>query len=276
MSRFDDHGLRRFTARDAVFAVLLTTLLVVLAAGSSIRDAGNRMDPGIGRTLVLAAGKPAGWLADRLPVADAVSSATAWLSPDDALDDGAGFALRAAGAGAAGTPPVSPDAFRPEDLGAPPPQPRPLRTLLVTGDSMSTPLDNHLAKALAGGDVRVLARSTPRHRHLEDVRGRLGEALGPAGQDRPAGRRRRLHRSQRGLPDAGRRRRRGRVLRRGLGRALRHPRPHRHGHLPAGRPCPRVLDHASGSLATTTGRASAASSTPRSMWPHRRHAPMSA
>ena len=155
MSRFDEHGLRRFTARDAIFAVLLTTFLLVLAAGSSIRDAGNRMDPGIGRTLVLAAGKPAGWLADRLPVADAVGSATAWLSPDDALDDSAGFAARPSGAGAVGTPPVSPDAFRPEDLGDPPARPRPLRTLLVTGDSMSTPLDNHLARALADSEVRV-------------------------------------------------------------------------------------------------------------------------
>jgi lysophospholipase L1-like esterase len=156
MNRFDEHGLRRFRARDAVFAVLLTSLLLVLAAGSSIRDAGDRMDPGIGRTLVRAAGEPAGWLADRLPVADAVSSATAWLSPDDALDPGTGFAARSAGADSAGIPPVGPDAFRPEDLGGPPPRPRPLRTLLVTGDSMSTPLDTHLARALAGRHVRVI------------------------------------------------------------------------------------------------------------------------
>jgi lysophospholipase L1-like esterase len=156
MSRFDEHGLRCFRARDAVFAVVLTTLLVALAAGSSIRDAGDRMDPGLGRTLVLTVGDPAGWLADRLPVADAVSSATAWLSPDDALDAGDGFAARPAGGDAARIPPVGPAAFRPEDIGGPPPRRRPLRTLLVTGDSMSTPLDTHLARTLAGRHVRVI------------------------------------------------------------------------------------------------------------------------
>ena len=53
MSRFDEHGLRRFRARDAVGAIALAALLLVLFEGPSMRNAAERMDPGIGRTLVL-------------------------------------------------------------------------------------------------------------------------------------------------------------------------------------------------------------------------------
>jgi len=154
MSRFDEQGLRRFRARDAVLAVFLTTLIVTLAAGSSIRDAGERMDPGVQRTLVLVVGRPAGWLADRLPIADAVSHATSGLSPDGALD-GEGFTTVAARSGGEAVPPVTRDAFDPAALGAAPPRAR-LGTLLVTGDSMSTPLDTELAHRFAGKGVKVI------------------------------------------------------------------------------------------------------------------------
>src|SRR5919112_415205 len=104
MDRFDRHGLRRFRARDAIFVVALAAVLSVLFEGGSIRRAGEQMNPGVGRTLVLAVGRPAGWVADRLPLADAAHDATAWLSPDDNLGSGGGFERSAATTGR-GVPP---------------------------------------------------------------------------------------------------------------------------------------------------------------------------
>jgi lysophospholipase L1-like esterase len=157
MSRFDRAGLRCFRARDAVAAVLLVAVLLVLAAGASIRRAGEQMNPGPGRDLVLLAGRPAGWVADRLPLARAVHRLTAPLSPDAPLDPAQGFAGAAAGSvRSAALPPVTRDAFDPRALGATvPAASRPLRSLLITGDSLSTPLDATLARALAGSGVRV-------------------------------------------------------------------------------------------------------------------------
>jgi lysophospholipase L1-like esterase len=155
MNRFDENGLRRFRARDAIVAVTLVAVVLVLFEGTAIRRAGEQMNPGIGRSLVLAVGKPAGWLADRLPLADWADRATAWLSPDAELDASAAFddAGPARGGRAA---PVTADAFDPAALGDKPPPRRPLRTLLVTGDSLSTPLDTQLARRLADHDVRVI------------------------------------------------------------------------------------------------------------------------
>ena len=78
-------------------------------------------------------------------------------------------------------PPVTADAFDPARIGAKPGPKRLLRTLLVTGDSMSTPLDAEMARAArrragAGGP-----RSAPRHRHLEELPRRLGPAVGRPG-----------------------------------------------------------------------------------------------
>jgi len=157
MSRFDRHRLLRFRARDGIVAVALTSLVLILCAGASVRRAGEGMSPGPGRALVLAVGRPAGWLADRLPLASASHDATAWLSPDKALGSGGSFDAVAGGpAVAARTPPVTADAFDPAQLGGKPPPPRPLKTLLVTGDSMSTPLDENLARRLAGSAVHVI------------------------------------------------------------------------------------------------------------------------
>jgi lysophospholipase L1-like esterase len=157
MSRFDEHGLRRFKAREAVGAIALAALLLILFEGPSMRNTAERMDPGIGRTLVLVVARPAGWLGDRLPLADAADKATAWLSPDAGLDDSAGFDSAASGtARGAAIPPVTSTAFDPADLGAEPAPRRPLDTLLVTGDSLSMPLDAQLARALAPTDVKVV------------------------------------------------------------------------------------------------------------------------
>jgi lysophospholipase L1-like esterase len=142
MGRFDRWGLRRFSAWDAVKAILLATFLLLIFAGGSIRKAADELKPGLGRDIVKAVGEPAGWIADRLPFADARRDATSWLSPNQQLS-GPGFR---AGPGGAGRPaaPV-------------PTTPQPLHKLLVTGDSLSTPLDIEIARKLAdqGAGVQV-------------------------------------------------------------------------------------------------------------------------
>jgi lysophospholipase L1-like esterase len=155
MGRFDRHGLRNFRARDAILTVLLAAVLLVLSEGASIRNAGEQLSPGVERNLVLAVGKPAGWIAERLPLAGVSHAATAWLSPNINLG-GRGFTANAAAASANQIPPVTPDAFDPASIGAPPPPRRPLHTLLVTGDSMSMPLDADLAQQLAPKGVHVI------------------------------------------------------------------------------------------------------------------------
>jgi hypothetical protein len=67
MDRFDRARLRRFRSRDALTAVAIAAVVLMLCAGASIRKAGHEMSPGLGRDAVLAVGDPAGWLADRLP-----------------------------------------------------------------------------------------------------------------------------------------------------------------------------------------------------------------
>src|SRR5258707_923560 len=79
---------RRLRARDAVICVFVAAVLLVLLEGRSIRSSGDKMEPGVERTVVRAVGAPTGWLADQLPLADAVHSATAWLSPDAKLTGG--------------------------------------------------------------------------------------------------------------------------------------------------------------------------------------------
>lgn len=152
-----DVRARRFRARDGVFALLLALVLVVLCAGPSIRSNGEGMDAGWQRDLVLAFGKPAGAVGDALPFAGWVHGATRWLSPDDDLGDEGGFANAAAtGASVGGVAAVGPEAFDPAQLGLPVPPKRPLKTLLVTGDSMSMPLDAILARRLASDGVKTL------------------------------------------------------------------------------------------------------------------------
>jgi hypothetical protein len=82
--------------------------------------------------------------------------ATGWLSPDKDLSDEAGFANTPSSASRQ-LPAVTPDAFDPVTLGGKPLPHRPLKTVLVTGDSMATPLDTEIARKLAGRDgVKVI------------------------------------------------------------------------------------------------------------------------
>lgn len=162
MERFDEQKLRRFTARDAVLATFLITFLLLLFAGGAVKRAGEELNPGVGRDVVVAIGKPASWVAEQLPFAGVTHTLTGWLSPDTKLV-GAGFeegATAAGGGGAPGGPSaVTPDWFegapRADAVGEPGPK-RPLHTLLVTGDSLSTPLDLELAQRLTPDGVDVV------------------------------------------------------------------------------------------------------------------------
>jgi lysophospholipase L1-like esterase len=153
MDRFEREGLRRFTARQAVGSIAIAGLVLLLVFGAEIRTAGEEMNPGVSRTLVLAVGKPAGWLADQLPFAGVGNDLVSWLSPDGDLDGRKGFDENALAAGG-GVPPVTPDAFDPAALGEHAAK-RPLRRVLVTGDSLAQPLDAELARRLSRDGVKV-------------------------------------------------------------------------------------------------------------------------
>jgi lysophospholipase L1-like esterase len=145
MGRFDRWGLRRFSGWDAVKAVALTTFLLLIFAGGSIRAAADELKPGLGRDIVKAIGGPAGWVADQLPFADTRRDLTSWLSPDQRLT-GQGFEAGGVSPGRASRLPAGV-----------PSTPQPLDKLLVTGDSLSTPLDIEIARKLAdqGASVQV-------------------------------------------------------------------------------------------------------------------------
>jgi lysophospholipase L1-like esterase len=149
-------GERRTThLRDAVIVLVVAALLLLVVEGPSIRRSGERMDPGVERTVVLAVGHPAGWVGDRLPFADAGDRATRGLSPGELRGEpGSGFAD--GGAGRGGVPPVGAEAFEPGAVGERARPPAPLRSVLVTGDSMVMPLDGELARLLVRErDARV-------------------------------------------------------------------------------------------------------------------------
>jgi lysophospholipase L1-like esterase len=151
---------RRFRARDVILCVGVAALLLVLFEGHSIRHAGEELKPGWQRTLVLAVGKPAGWVSDELYLADAKQKLTSWLRPDGGSGAG-GAGSFAAVASTAGAGTVTPDAFGEAAFADGARKARPLRTVLVTGDSLSQPLDAELA--------RDLARSRPGVKTVRDA-----------------------------------------------------------------------------------------------------------
>jgi hypothetical protein len=147
---------RHLGARDAIVVVLSVVVLLVLFKGASIRESGEEMQPGIERDVVLAVGKPAGWIADRLPFDEAGDKLTSWISSDDDLGTEGGFDRPVQGARAGAVPPVTRDSFDPTALGEKPPRKPELGTLLVTGDSLAMPLDDEVARRLAPDGVKVL------------------------------------------------------------------------------------------------------------------------
>ena len=156
MDRFDGSQTRRSRARDGVVAILIASIALLATEGAAIRKAGEQLHAGAERQVLLALGGPAGWLADRLPLHAAVARLTSSLSPDQELADVGGFDSLGAATAAAGPPLATASAFDPVAIGAAPLPRRPLHTLLVTGDSLSTPLDLDVARRLSGDGVRVL------------------------------------------------------------------------------------------------------------------------
>ena len=151
---------RSLRARDAILCVFVAIAVLLVFKGQSIRGAGEEMDPGIERTVVLAVGHPAGWVADRFGVDDDVKRLTASLSPDESLSGGGGFDDAESGGTAAqpagAVAPVTAEAFDPAALGEKRAVLPKLGTLLVTGDSLSQPLDVELARRLAEDGVRTI------------------------------------------------------------------------------------------------------------------------
>jgi lysophospholipase L1-like esterase len=145
-------GPRR-RARDALIVVFLSVVVLVLFEGSSVRQAGDDLQPGLERDVVRAVGEPAGWLADRLPFDEWGDDALAFLEDEGSGDSGGFGDARRADAGA--VPAVPPDSFDPAELGAKAEPPRVLDKLLVTGDSLAMPLDVEMARRLAESDEQV-------------------------------------------------------------------------------------------------------------------------
>ncbi len=134
-------------------------VLLTLFEGSSVRTAGEEMQPGFERDVVVSVGKPTGWVADRLPFDEWSDDALAFLE-DGGVGDEGGFDSTPLATGGR-VPAVSPDSFDPAQLGAKPKPPRPLRTLLVTGDSMAMPLDVETARRMADSDPDVDVQRDP-------------------------------------------------------------------------------------------------------------------
>ncbi|MEA2361196.1 MAG: uncharacterized protein QOD71_341 [Thermoleophilaceae bacterium] len=149
----------RTRSRDALVVVFLAVVVLVLFEGSSVRTAGDQMQPGFERDVVVAVGKPSGWVADRLPFDEWGDDALAFLEDGGVGDEGGFGSAPAAARG--GVPPVSPDSFDPAELGAKPDPPRPLDTLLVTGDSLAMPLDVQTARRMAERDKGVEVQRDP-------------------------------------------------------------------------------------------------------------------
>jgi lysophospholipase L1-like esterase len=151
------HGRRRFNLRQTVLTVVLVCVAGILLGGQSLHRTAESMDDGIERDIAVALTAPMASIADALVLERAADDATAWLSPDDALSGEGAFgrvASTGSGAGAPAVPPVTAEAFDPVELGAPVER-RPLRQVLVTGDSMAMPLDTELARRFSGDGVRT-------------------------------------------------------------------------------------------------------------------------
>ncbi|MCK9250470.1 MAG: GDSL-type esterase/lipase family protein [Solirubrobacteraceae bacterium] len=140
---------RQSTARGALVAVLVAVVVLVAFEGKAVERAGERHEAGVIRTVLLAVGRPTGWVSDKLPfsgIGDRFNEVIGGSSPPTRT---------APPVVATGGAAITADAFDPTTLGEPAERPRALRRLLVTGDSMATPLDAELARRLAGGGVRV-------------------------------------------------------------------------------------------------------------------------
>jgi lysophospholipase L1-like esterase len=148
---------RRFRARDALIAIGVAAVLLVLVEGPSIRNSGERMEDGFWKTVVLAVGKPADQVGDVIPLPEVGDELTGWLSPeDDSGGPGSFEAVAQEEATGGRLSPITPEYFDPRAIGEDPPEPRELDTVLVTGDSLSMPLDAEVAQRLEDTGIEVV------------------------------------------------------------------------------------------------------------------------
>ncbi len=146
-----DRRSRSRSVRDVAVMMGVALVLLLLLSGDSVRTQGETMRPGIERDIVMAVGKPTGWIADNLPFSDESHKLTASLNPEDDLGSGGtGFEAADAAGGGATVSRVGVDAFDPLSVGEKPKPPAQLKTVLVTGDSMSQGIDAEIARDLAG------------------------------------------------------------------------------------------------------------------------------
>ena len=149
----------RLHARDALIVVFASVVVLTLFEGSSVRTAGEEMQPGLERDVVVAVGAPAGWVADRLPFDEGGDDALAFLEDEGVGGEGGFDSAPAAASGR--IPAVLPESFDPVELGAEPKPPRELDTILVTGDSLAMPLDVETARRAAENDEGVEVQRDP-------------------------------------------------------------------------------------------------------------------
>ncbi len=148
---------RRFRARDALVAIGVAALVLLVVEGPSIRNSGERMEDGLWKEIVLAVGKPADAIGDVIPLPEVGDALTGWLSPESDRGGPGSFEAAAQEEAAGGRiSPITPDYFDPRAIGEEPPEPRELDTILVTGDSLSMPLDAEVARRLEGQDIEVI------------------------------------------------------------------------------------------------------------------------
>lgn len=123
--------------RQAFVFMAVFALTLLLFEGESLRTSGEKLKPGWQRTMVLLVGEPAGWVARNTHAHDAKQHLVAWARPSGTSGAAAGEQSGPRGSGA---------------LGA----------ILVTGDSMSQPLDSELARAFTAAKSKASVIRDPR------------------------------------------------------------------------------------------------------------------
>lgn len=143
---------RRLSVRDTFLMIFTVAIILLFTQGASVREAGESEPKGVERTLLLAVGHPTGWVSDQLPFSDATADATEFLDPDGGDVDVSG--LKAG----TGNGQITADAFDPLKIGAKPAPGGELKKLLITGDSLVSPMDGVLTRELADRGVRTVRK----------------------------------------------------------------------------------------------------------------------